>query len=78
MKNFKFHFFSRNIASPKLKNFIFLFIANLYSFFIIECLSNHVKVILEKEYRFNTKAFKDKFIKINFKNLKGFDKLKRI
>ena len=51
---------------------------NLYSFFIIECLSNHVKVILEKKYKFNTKVFKDKFIKINFKNLKGFDKLKRI
>ena len=39
----------------------------IYIVFIIECLSNHVKVILEKEYRFNTKAFKDKFIKINFR-----------
>ncbi len=51
---------------------------NLYSFFIIECLSNNMKVIVEKKDKLIIQVHKQKFIKLNFNNKKDFKKIKKI
>ncbi len=51
---------------------------NLYSFFILECISNNMKIIVEKKNRFIIRFYKKQFIKINFNNDKDFKKIKRL
>ena len=51
---------------------------NLFSFFIIECLSNNMKVIVEKKDKLIIQVHKQKFIKLNFNNKKDFKKIKKI
>ena len=49
---------------------------NIYSFFILECLSNDVKILLDTEFKNYINFKKNKFILINFKNFKNFLSLK--
>ena len=51
---------------------------NLYSFFIIECLSNNVQVLLDSNYKKKIVFFKKQFIKINYGSLNNFKKLRKI
>lgn len=51
---------------------------NLYSFFIIECLSNNMKILVEKKDKLIIKFYKQKFIKLNFNSKKDFKKIKKI
>ena len=39
---------------------------NLYTFFILECLSNNVKIIIKKKIKKKILLFKKKFIEIDF------------
>ena len=48
---------------------------NIYSFFVLECISNHVKILISKNYKNQIKFFKKYFItfddrKFNFKKIK--------
>ena len=49
---------------------------NLYSFFILECLLNGVKIIIEKDIKRKITFFKQNFIKIDFKSFNDISKLK--
>ena len=49
---------------------------NLYSFFILECLFNGVKIIIEKGTKKKITYFKQNFIKIDFNSLNDISKLK--
>mgnify|MGYP004185130039 CR=1 FL=1 len=49
---------------------------NLYSFFILECISNHVKVIVEKKMLKKIKFLKKSFIGLNYNSLNSIKKLK--
>ena len=49
---------------------------NLYSFFILECLSNHVKIIIKKKIKGKKILFKKKFIELDFNSLSSIKKLK--
>ena len=51
---------------------------NPYSFFIIECLSNHMKIIINKKERNKIKFNKEKFIELDFNKGSDFKKLKII
>lgn len=51
---------------------------NLFSFFVLECLSNNVKIIVEKNLRDNITFFKKNFIKLNFDSLKSIKELKKL
>ncbi len=51
---------------------------NFYSFFTIECLSNNVKIITNKNEMKKIKYFKKQIIKINYHNIKDLRKLKRL
>ena len=51
---------------------------NLYSFFIIECLSNNVQVLLDSNYKKKIVFFKKQFIKINYESLNNLKKLRKI
>ncbi len=51
---------------------------NLYSFFTIECLSNNVKIIVNKNEINKITSHRDKIIKINYNNIKDLKKLKKI
>ena len=48
---------------------------NIYSIFIIECISNHVKVILNERQSNKIKFFKKNFIKVNFNTMNNLKKL---
>ena len=50
---------------------------NPYSFFILECLSNNMKIIIEKKNKNQIKFYKDKFVGINFNDVKALIKLKQ-
>ena len=45
---------------------------NIYSFFILECLSNNVKILLDTEFKNYIHFKKENFIIKNFKNFKNF------
>lgn len=45
---------------------------NIYSFFILECLSNDVKILIDTEFKKQINFKKQNFIVKNFKNLKNF------
>ena len=49
---------------------------NPYSFFILECLSNNMKVIINKKNKNKIKFNERNFIEINFNDVKDFKKLK--
>ena len=49
---------------------------NPYSFFILECLSNHVKIIIEKNMTKKLTLLKKNFIELNYKSLNSINKLK--
>jgi len=49
---------------------------NPYSFFVLECLSHNVKVIMEKNMKKNITIFKNKFIELNYNSLNSIKKLK--
>ncbi len=51
---------------------------NFYSFFTIECLSNNVKIITNKNEMKNIKSFKEQIIKINYDKIKDLEKLKKL
>jgi hypothetical protein len=44
---------------------------NIYSIFVIECISNYVKVILNERQSNKIKFFKKNFIKVNFDTMKN-------
>lgn len=50
---------------------------NLYSFFILECLSNHVKILVSKNQK-NINFKEKKFIKFNFKSFDSLKSIKKI
>ena len=50
---------------------------NLYSFFILECISNHVKIITKIKMTKKIILFKKKFIKLDFDSPNSIKKLKR-
>ena len=50
---------------------------NLYSFFILECLSNHVKIVTKKKMGKKIILLKKKFIKLDFNSLKSVEKFKQ-
>lgn len=49
---------------------------NPYSFFILECLSNHVKIVVEKNMRKKFALSKKNFIELNYNSLNSIKKLK--
>ncbi len=49
---------------------------NPYSFFILECLTNHVKIITKKKFGKKIILFKKKFIELDFNSLNSIKKLK--
>jgi len=49
---------------------------NPYSFFILECLSNHVKIVIEKNMRKKFALPKKNFIELNYNSLNNIKKLK--
>ena len=49
---------------------------NPYSFFLLECLSNHVKVIVEKNMKEKLYLPKKRFIKLDFNSLNSIKRLK--
>ena len=51
---------------------------NPYSFFILECLSNKVKIIVKKGMINKFTFSKKNFIKINFNSLNDINKIKKI
>ena len=51
---------------------------NFYSFFIIECLSNNVKVVIDKNQTYNFKFLKNKIITLNYNKTGDFKKLKKL
>ena len=48
---------------------------NLYSIFVLECISNNVLVLVNKDYKYKLTFFKKRFIKLDFNNLKELRKL---
>ena len=51
---------------------------NLYSFFVLECLSNNVKVIVDKMQDSKIKFLKKNFIKLNYNSKNIFKNLKKL
>ncbi len=51
---------------------------NLYSFFVLECLSNNVKVIIDKMQNSKIKFLKKNFIKLDYNSKNIFKNLKKI
>ncbi len=49
---------------------------NLYTFFVLECLSNNVKILISKNIGKPIIFFKKKFIKIDFKSSNSIKKIK--
>ena len=49
---------------------------NLYSFFILECLSNNMKIVTKKKMKKKIILFKQKFIELDFNSLNSIKKLK--
>ena len=49
---------------------------NPYSFFILECLSNHVKIVVEKKMRKKFALPRKNFIELNYDSLNSIKKLK--
>ncbi|MDA9650339.1 hypothetical protein N9T21_00645 [Candidatus Pelagibacter sp.] len=49
---------------------------NIYSIFILECISNNVIVLIEKSKKHKLTFFKNSFLPINFKNEKELNKIK--
>ena len=49
---------------------------NPYSFFLLECLSNHVKVIVEKKMKKKLYLPKKRFIKLDFNSLNSIKRLR--
>ena len=49
---------------------------NPYSFFLLECLSNHVKIVIEKNMKKKLEFTKKKIIKLDFNSLNSIKKLK--
>ena len=47
---------------------------NIYSIFVMECLSNHVKVIVNTKQNNKIKFFKKSFVKVNYDQLTNFNK----
>ncbi len=50
---------------------------NPYSFFILECMSHHIKIIVEKKMKKRITMFKKNFIELNFDSLNSIRKLKK-
>ena len=50
---------------------------NIYSFFILECISNHVKILIDKKYSKQINFFKKFFIFLNKDNM-YLKKLKKL
>ena len=42
---------------------------NLYTMFSLECINNHVKIIVDKSQEYNIKYFKKNFVLIDFKKI---------
>lgn len=61
-----------------LSNYTIASNENIYSLFITECISNNVKILVSKENKKNINFFKDKFMLINFNNLREILKLKKL
>ena len=51
---------------------------NLFSFFVLECLTNHVKIIVKKNMNKKIVLFKKKFIELDFNSLNSIKKIKKI
>ena len=49
---------------------------NPYSFFILECISHHIKVIVEKKMKNKINILKKNFIDLNYNSLNSIKKLK--
>ena len=48
---------------------------NLYSIFILECISNNIIVLINRTKKYKIPFFKKRFIKIDYQNLKELRKL---
>tara|TARA_Y100000996_G_scaffold410314_1_gene392461 strand:+ start:329 stop:1207 length:879 start_codon:yes stop_codon:yes gene_type:complete len=51
---------------------------NIYSFFTLECLSNNVKIIVDRDYKNQVKYAKKEFLILDLKKFKNFVKLKSL
>ena len=49
---------------------------NPYSFFILECISHNIKIIIEKDITKRITLFKKNFIVLNYNSLNSIKKLK--
>ena len=77
----KNHGFISNKALDKLQQkskFTVFSEENLYSFFTLECISNNVLILINKNYRYKIKFFKKNFIKIDFDKSKELHKLNNL
>jgi len=48
---------------------------NIYSLFTLECITQNVKILVNKSDKLKIKFYKDSFLKINFKNIHEFNKV---
>jgi len=75
------HGFIKNTKLKKLQQktkFTIFSEENLYSIFTLECIKNHVYVLVDKTKHHKLTFFKKSFIKINFDKPKELHKLKKI
>tara|TARA_B100000767_G_C19765587_1_gene537333 strand:- start:1981 stop:2868 length:888 start_codon:yes stop_codon:yes gene_type:complete len=81
IKNIKNHGYLKNKDVQKLQSRTKFTIAsgeNIYSIFTVECLTNGVKILIDKKYYNQAKFLKKEFIITNFKENKNVLKLKKI
>ena len=50
---------------------------NLYSIFVIECIENDVKILINSEILKNIKYYKSHFMRLNINNLENLKKFKK-
>ena len=48
---------------------------NIYSLFTLECITQNVKILVNKSDKLKIKFYKDSFLKINFKNIGEFNRI---
>ena len=66
------------IKLQSLANYTLASGENFYSFFIIECLSNNVKIVVNKNDPNRITFFKNKIVRINYDKMKDLKKLKKL
>ncbi len=76
IKNFGFVSNNKISSLQSIAKYTIISGENPYSFFVLECLLNHVKIIVKKNMKKDLSLYKNKFIELDFKSLNNIKKLK--